>query len=177
MSINELIQKSESQTTLILCFFALLPVLSLLLNLLLSAKYRRSGGQYLYSALIYLATLPGMLSISLIAYTLFFTHENLLNANLIVYGVPPLSMGLTLFIASRKVSFNQLPGFNRLSGLMALSSLIFLVLLLLKKLFIGIFFGGSLLHLFLFGVVLYLAFQWSANALFGSKKEQRKAQY
>ena len=118
--------------TLLLCLFAGLPALCLLGFLLPRSVRYKSGTQWLYSIVIHLSCLPGMFALALMAYQLFFTRENLLDANVLVYFLPPVSMGLTLVLIKQQVSFQMIPGFGRLIGLMGLMGLSFLGVLLLS---------------------------------------------
>ncbi|MBF2053196.1 MAG: hypothetical protein IGS03_06985 [Candidatus Sericytochromatia bacterium] len=66
---------------------------------------------------------------------------------------------LTLALLSKQVRFKDLPGFDRLSGLMMLIAVSFSVSLLISKLFVGVFLGGSLASLLLMGAVLLVLLQ------------------
>jgi len=110
---------------------------------------------------------------SLSAYTLFFTRESFLDVNLFVYLAPIVSMGVTLGVVRRSVSFDEVPGFHRLSGLMALIAVTFVIVLAIRKTFIGIFFGASLATLFVLGAGLFGLLTWGASALFRGRNEPK----
>lgn len=151
-------------------------VLSLLLNMSLKlTQANRAPWTYIYSLLVYLVCLPGIFSITLVAYALFFTNENLLDANILVYFLPIVTMVLTLVIINKKISMNDLPGFERLSALMLLMGVTFLIILAIRKTHIGIFFwAGGLGTLFILGIMLYLILQWSMKKLFQTKKDPNR---
>jgi hypothetical protein len=129
--------------------------------------------RYLYSALVYSVCIPGIGAAVLTAYTLFFTHESLLDKDLLVYVLPIVSMALTLVFIRRSVSFDDVPGFDRLSGLMTLIGVTFLLLLVIQKTFIGIFFGASITMLIAIGAFLFALLKWGTSALFRRPHEPR----
>lgn len=137
----------------------------------------RAGGtapwRYLYAVLVYLVCVPGVGAAVLTAYTLFFTHENLLDKNLLVYLLPIASMAVTLVLIAKAASFDDIPGFDRLSGLITLVAVTFLILLVIHKTFVGIFFGASIVMLFVIGAFLFALLKWAAGAAFRGSKEPR----
>lgn len=144
------------------------PPLAALLVGLLHGKGR--GGEapwrHLYSTLVYLVVIPGMGAAVVTAYKMFFSHESLLDADLLVHFGPILSMAVTLMLVRRSVSFDELPGFDRLSGLMTVVGVTFVILLAIRKTFIGIFFGGSIFLLAAVAAFLFALLKWGAAALF-----------
>ena len=166
MSINQWLQSLNNPNNLII-YFAGLPVLALLIGLL---HKRRRGEQtkfcYLYSLLTYATTIPGTFSLSLIAYTLFFTQANLLDVNLYVYFLPPFSMLITLIVIGNQAEFSKLPGFNRLSGLIVLLAITFTIVLFVFKTRIFIGFFGSFEYLFALGIFVYFLLKWSVKKIF-----------
>lgn len=121
---------------------------------------------YAYSILIYLVSIPGVISAVLIGYSLFLVRQNLLEVNFLVYFVPVISMGLSFFLIGRRVSFDRLPGFGRLSGLMIMIGLSFLVVLVLFKLRIIIGFFASMESLVVIGIAVFAMFKYASAKLF-----------
>ncbi len=160
MTLRLWLQQIAQQETLLLSVFIGIPLFTLLGFLLpRKARYAR-WMQWTYSVLIHAICLPGTFSLALLAYQLLFTRENLLDVNVLVYFLPPLSMGLTLFLLRQQITFQLVPGFRRLIGLMGLMAMAFFILLILNKLFVGIFFGGSIIQLLGIGLLMYLAIRW-----------------
>lgn len=151
-----------------------LPLLGFLMNLIPRSQRDKGLSPWIYSLLTHLACLPGTMAAVLLAYSLFFTHENLLDVNLLVYFGPLASMLLTLAILGRQVRFQDLPGFDRLAGLITLIAISFGLVLMIRKLFIGIFFVGSFVHLLLLGVVIYALLQWAWFSLTRRRHESRR---
>lgn len=151
------------------------PVLALLLGAL---HVRGRGGappwRVLYAILVYAVTIPGMGAAVVTLYKVFFTHESLLDANLLVHFGPILTMAVTLLLIRKSVSFDELPGFDRLSGLIALVGVTFVILLVVQKTFVGIFFGGSIGLLVAVGVFLFALLKWGSNAVFRRSDEPKE---
>lgn len=169
MTLRELIQQWGQHPQAFFLFFGGLPVLALLGFLMPKPMRFATGTRWVYSGLLHLSCIPGMFALALLAYTLFFVRENLLDVNLMVYFLPPLSMGLTLGLVHAQIPFALVPGFDRLSGLMGLMGLVFLGLLLLNKLFVGVFFGGSIAQLLVLGFGAYLLLRWLWSRVFTRK--------
>jgi hypothetical protein len=110
----------------------------------------------------------------LVAYTLFLTHENLLDKRLLVYGGPIVAMGTSQGLMRGNVSFKDSPRFDRLSGLMFLIALTFAVLLAIRKTFIGLSFFGSLTTLAAVDVATFALFKWGAYTRFRRTDEPRR---
>jgi hypothetical protein len=131
---------------------------------------RGQGGlapwKYLSAVLVYLTCVPGMFAAVITAYTLFFSRENLLDANLLVYFLPIVSMVATLILIRKDVPFDQVPGFDRLSGLMAMVGCSFAIALAIQKTNIWIFFGGSIGKLFILAAAVFALLKWGAYMLF-----------
>lgn len=145
-----------------------IPLLAGTLGLLLKSRLTaiRSPWKYAYSLLVYLLCIPGTLALSLLVYHLLFTQQNLLRLNLFIYFLPPISMAIGLWFIQRKISFQAIPGFERLSALMLLLGLTFFILFLLDRTRIIVGFIGSLTHLLILGLLLFLVLRWTLRKLF-----------
>ena len=151
MTARQLLEALSAQPLVLAGALAIAPLLALFLGLM---HTRGSGNEapwkYLYSLLVYAACVPGMGAAVLTAYSLFFTHENLLDRDLLVYLLPIVAMGLTLAAIGARADFRRLPGFDRLSGLMVLIGVTFVIVLAVSRTRIGLLFGGSLWMIGLF---------------------------
>jgi hypothetical protein len=131
----------------------------------------RAPWRFFYAVIVYLACVPGVGAAVVTAYTLFFTRENLLDKNLLVYVVPIACMALTLLLIRKRVPFDEIPGFHRIWGLMTLIGVTFVVLLVIHKTFIGIFFAAPIAVLVAVGAFLFGLLKWGSAALLGEKKD------
>lgn len=175
MTIRDLIQLAGQHALALVALFLVPPLASWLFG---QMHERGRGGvapwKYLYAGLVYLACVPGMFAAVITAYTLFFSRENLLDANLLVYFLPIVSMVATLIFIRKSVSFDEVPGFDRLSGLMVMVGCSFAVALAIQKTNIWIFFGGSIEKLFLLAAGVFALLKWGTYSLFRRRDEPKQ---
>ena len=130
--------------------------------------------KYFYSVLVYLTCVPGTFAAVITAYTLFFTRENLLDVNPLVYFLPMVSMVATLVLIRKNVTFDLVPGFDRLEGLMVMIACSFALALAIQKTNIWIFFGGSIERLFLLAAAIFALLKWGVYMLFRHREEPKQ---
>lgn len=134
MTGRDLVALAGSNPLVLTGVLGALPLIALVLGLV---HRRGNGGQapwkYVYSAVVYATCVPGMLSTVLTAYTLFFSRENLMDQNLLVYLAPIASMVATLMLVGRNVPFDAVPGFDRIWGLMTMIGMTFVIVLAIEK--------------------------------------------
>jgi len=148
-------------------FLVGVPLVTLVWSLLHARPASRlAPWKFGYSLFCYLAVVPGVVSLVILAYSVFFVRENLLDRDLLATFGPPVSMVATLVLVRRRLEFSDVPGFGRLSGFITLVALSFAAALALDKtrLFVGFF--GSIDRLFLLAAGIYALFQGAAWALF-----------
>jgi len=167
MSVKDFILFVEQYSTGIGLVFILIPLTSFLVGKMHPRKEKIvSPLRYVYSFLVYLTCVPGMLSAVVTAYSLFFLRANLLEVNFLIYFLPMVSMFVTLMIIARNVTLDDIPGFDRLSDLMVLLGVTFFITLGIQKTRLWILFAANILVLFLIMMVLFLLLRWSAHSLF-----------
>lgn len=175
MTIRDLIDLAGQHPLVLLVAFLAPPLAAWLLGLM---HPRGQGGtapwKYFSAVLVYLTCVPGMFAGVITAYTLFFSRENLLDANLLVYFLPILSMVATLVFIRRNVPFDQVPGFDRLSGLMAMVGCSFAIALVIQKTNIWVFFGGSIEKLFILAAGVFALLKWGTSMLFRRGDEPKR---
>jgi hypothetical protein len=174
MTLRDLIQLAGQHPLLLVVAFVVPPLLAWLLG---QMHERGRGGhtpwRYVYAVLVYLTCVPGMFAGVITAYTLFFSRENLLDANLLVYFLPIVSMVATLIFIRKSVSFAEVPGFDRLSGLMVMAGCSFAIALAIQKTNIWIFFGGSIEKLFLLAAGVFALIKWGTYMVFRRRDEPK----
>ena len=175
MTTRELIQWAGQHSVALLLAFIAPPVLAWLAGQTHGKEQGKlAPWKYLYSVLVYLVCVPGMFAGVITAYTLFFSGENLLDANLLVYFLPIVSMVATLVLIRKNVSFDDVPGFDRLSGLMVMVGCSFGIALAIQKTRIFVFFGGSIEKLFLLAGGVFALLKWGAYTLFRRRDEPKQ---
>ena len=167
MTIQQALDLAAEYPLHLLLVFLALPLASWIIGAILgNERIGESPWRYLYSVLVYLACIPGILAAVIVAYSLAFAHKSLLEMNIAVHFLPPLSMAATLFLISRRVGFDKIPGFERLWGLMALIALTFCIILALERTRIWIIFGGSFTALIAAAAAVFAVLQWAAQLTF-----------
>ena len=175
MTTRELIQWAGQHSVALLLAFIAPPVLAWLAGQTHGKEQGKlAPWKYLYSVLVYLVCVPGMFAGVITAYTLFFSGENLLDANLLVYFLPIVSMVATLGLIRKNVSFDDVPGFDRLSGLMVMVGCSFGIALAIQKTRIFVFFGGSIEKLFLLAAGVFALLKWGSYMLFRRRDEPKE---
>jgi hypothetical protein len=167
VTLREALSWAGQRPIALVVMFVVPPVLVWLLRFFHS---RTRGGEapwkYIYAVLVYLVCVPGILAAVVTCYTLFFTHESLLDVNVLVYLLPLASMAATLLLMRQSVSFDAVPGFDRLSGLMVMIAVSFAIALAIQKLRIWIVFGASIQVLFALAAFVFLLLKWGAHTFF-----------
>ncbi|MBN2383080.1 hypothetical protein JXQ70_09385 [bacterium] len=172
MTVMDLMNKIGNYPGYLIAFCIALPLLSLLYGRLVS---RERGSlaphRYVYAVLIYLTSIPGIFAIVVTAYTLFFIESNLLMVNALVYFLPIVSMFITVVLVRKAVELDAVPGFDRLLGLFTLLGITFILVLMVQKTRIWLFFGGSLTSLVVLVVFLFALLKWATYTLFRNRHE------
>ena len=174
MTARDLIDQADQHPVALAVALAAPPLFSFVVGLLHDRGRGGSGPwNYAYAVLVYLACVPGMFAGVLTAYTLFFSRENLLDTNLLIYFLPVVSMIVTLVLIRRNVAFDEVPGFDRLSGLMVMVACSFAIALAIEKTKIWILFGGSIERLFILAAGIFGLLKWGAYMLFRRRDEPK----
>lgn len=174
MSIQDMMDKLGNFELIHILAVFLFPPLCALIMVLLQPKSHYDPSRvrkYIYSLLVYLVCVPGMLSCTLTGYTMFFSRQNLLDVNAFVYFFPILTMIATLVIIARKNVLADLPGVDRLYSLMIILLISFGTALAIQKTRIWIFFGGSVKILLYIAIGCFIVLKIASWKLFRKKKE------
>ncbi len=171
MSVLDVFSFFESNAIYLLVYTIALPVLPLLLRLMHGPLHGSlAPWKYLYSVVIYLSCIPGVFTLFALLYLTTFQRENLLALDIITYLLPVLSMIVTLVVIRGNVSFDDIPGFQRIAGLIALTVGTFIVLLVLDRLHIFLFFRASIIWFFVIGAGVFIGLMLGGKLLFGRRR-------
>ena len=155
MTTREFIAMAGQHWMVLLAMFLVPPVAAWLCGV---AHGKGCGGnspwKYCYSVLVYLSCVPGTFAAVITAYTLFFTRENLLDVNPLVYFLPLASMVATLVMVMIACSF--------------------VLALAIQKTKIWIVFGGSVGGLFLLAAGIFALLKWGVYMLFRRRDEPKQ---
>lgn len=174
MTIAEFAAFAGDHPAVIAALLALPPVLALLAMAGGRDPLGQSPRRYLFSALVYLVAVPGMLATVVTAYVLFFQNADLLQLDILVYFAPIATMILTLVLIGRTTPLSNVPGFGRIGGLMLMLGASFAAALIIQRTRIWVVFAGGLGSLLLLGLGLYLAIRIGAARLFGDDARARR---
>jgi hypothetical protein len=175
MTLRDLIQAAGSHAAPVFGTMIAAPALAWIVGVChRTGEGRNAPWKFAYSVLVYLACIPGTFAAVLTGYALFFRNENLLDANLLIYFLPIVSMIATLVFIRKRVSFDDVPGFDRLSGLMVLMACSFGIALALHKTRIFVGFFGSVEMLFILAAGVFALLKWGGYMLFRSGDEPAK---
>ncbi len=169
MTINDLIRAAGQYPWHVLGLFCAPPLFSLLLGWIHRTRERGASApyRYLYSTLIYLVTIPGMLAAVLTGYGMFFLRADLRSVPILLYFLPIASMLGTWALIRRRVDLDRVPGFERLSALVVSVGLCFALAFAINRLFFGVLFFGSLWGLLVVALGVFIAFRMAfRKALF-----------
>jgi len=174
MTIYNLINLANGHLAALVLFFVVPPVIAWICG---AVHGRGNGGnapwKYVYSVLVYLVCIPGLLACVLTGYQLFFQRADLLNVNIAVYFLPILSMIVTLIFIHKTVNFENVPGFDRISGLMVMIGCSFVFALAIDKTRLWVMFHGSIAMLFALAAGAFALLKWGTYMLFRRGEEPK----
>jgi len=172
MTINELLVQTKQYQFGIFIYLLAIPILSFIYNVLHKPEERISAPhKYVYSFLIYAASLPGAIGFTLTAYTMFFLRANMLNVNLFIYFLPIASMVASLIIISKETDLKHIPGFDRLIGLFTVEVVAIFCVLMFMKMQIFVIVFASMKHLGIALIIVIAILMWAYDKVFGQKEE------
>jgi hypothetical protein len=117
MTLNELFELIAANPAYVIFYFLMLPFTAALAGWLGKGEGHISPWKYMYSALVYLACIPGIFAVTLNVYLFLFERQSIFQADIFTQLLPILSMIATLWIMRRNVDLDLVPGFEKLSGL------------------------------------------------------------
>ena len=170
MTIQDLIHLLGKHPFVLLALFTAPAVLAWILSIKFKSGAITKPWKFLFSALTYAVCVPGIFSLVLIGYTMFFQRGDLTEVNILVYFLPLLSMILTLSLIKKSIAFDDIPGFERLSSLMIILAITFIIALGIEKSRLWILFHGSIFLLFGIAAFLYILLHLSLKRLMESNE-------
>jgi len=173
MTIQDMIDALSAYSWVFLAVFVATPVVAYGYGRVArGVEGQESPHKYVYAALVYFASIPGIFGAVLTAYTLFILRSSLLEVDVIIYFAPIASMAATLFIIGKNVELDELPGFERLYGLLIVLTVTFAFMFMVLQTRIFIFFGAPLVILLLICLALFLVLKWGLAKLTGPRANE-----
>ena len=165
MTINDLFQYAEAHPANVLFYFAIIPFAALLAGWMEREEGHLPPWNYMYSALIYLVTVPAILAVAYSVYRWLFERGSILEANLLLQVLPLASMLLTFFIVKRQVRIESLPGFSRLGGLVMMIGAAFAIMWFIDRVRIIVFSYMPVQYLLLIFIILLIVIRYGWTRL------------
>jgi len=173
MTLQDFLEYLAAHPTTLIFYFSIIPFAALLAGWLDQDRGHYLPWNYIYAALIYLVSIPGIFALTLIAYLFLFENNSILETDLLTQILPSGSMVLTLVIINRNVDLDYVPGFDRLSGLLMVIAAVLALMWIIDRTrliaFIRLEVGWVLL--IFFGLLFLMRFGW--RKLFGTPYRSR----
>lgn len=166
MTLQQLFNHIADNPMVVIVFFIMLPLAALAVNALTSKSDDLDIWKYVYSAMVFMASIPGIFAITLIAYSFIFLRQSLLQVNLIVYFLPIVSMVATLFIINQRVLLKNIPGFRKITGLLMLIFVTFVAMFIIDRTRIFVLVSASIWQIVMLFIGLFMVFRLGLWYLF-----------
>ena len=166
MTLGDLFERAAENPGPVIFTFTLIPLTALLAGFMGKGEGHLSPWKYLYSALIYLVSVPGIFAVTLTIYLFLFERRSIFDTSIYLQILPIISMIATLLIIRNNVDLNRIPGFDRLSGLITMISAALIIMWIIDKTRILVFsyVRFEFVLLFFIGLLLAIRFGWSRLA-------------
>lgn len=165
MTIQEIISLINANPRPIITYYLVIIAIAIIASILVSRDNYKAPFTYLFSAIVYAVSIPGLMSIILILYGFFFQKINFLQVNLVSYFLP-LTVLIAIFVLLNKaVRLKNIPGFGRISGLFIVILISMFIAYVLQKMFFGIIFFGSFQTLIIIFLIILVVIRLAWNKL------------
>mgnify|MGYP001288399802 CR=1 FL=1 len=171
MTLGEFFEIIGRSPNLILFYFLALPLTAFLAGVLGKNEGHLSPWKYLYSSVIFLVCVPGIFAITLNIYLFLFERRSIMDANLYTQVLPIILMLITLWIVSRNVKFEEIPGFNRISGLVIVIVAVLLIMWIMEKTHIIAITFMPFYYVFIIFIALFLAIRYGLKRMWATPND------
>ncbi len=155
MTINEIINLIALNPRVFIAYYLIILAITVIASIYVKRDNYKAPFTYVFTALIYGVSIPGIVSTILVIYGFFFQKLNFLQVNMLVYFLPIMALILIFVILNKAVGLKNIPGFKRVSSLFIMITLALFIAYMLQKMFIGIiFFGKFQTLLIIFAIIL-----------------------
>lgn len=165
MTLRDFFEYLGSNPLVVLFYFLAIPFTAFLVGFVGKGQGHLSPWKQLYSMLIYLVCVPGVLATALSVYFFLFERGSIMNANVLVQILPVISMIFTLSIIRSNVDFEYIPGFDKISSLITMICAVFILMYLLDRTHLIAWVNIPVQYFLLILVGLLFAFRWGMKRL------------
>lgn len=139
MTLAELFDKIGQNPNFVIFYFLIIPITAFLAGFLGKNEGHLSPWKYLYSALIYLVSVPGIFAVALNIYFFLFQRGDVMQSDVYLQILPIIVMLVTIVLIRKNVSLDAIPGFDKISGLWFMLFATMFLMWLLEKIHIVVF--------------------------------------
>ncbi len=170
MTLKEFFDLLAESPILIIAYFLLIPLTAAIAGFMGKGEGHISPWKFLYSSLVYLVCVPGILAITLNIYLFLFEKQPIFQSDIFTQIIPIFSMVATLLLIRKNVALDRIPGFDKLSGLfMMIFAVLFLMWILDRtRIFVVAFTSMPFYYIILIFVGLLLMMRLGMTKLFKS---------
>ena len=136
MTLGQFLDILANNPSVPMFFFIALPLTAFLSSVFGKGEGHMYPWNYTYTALVYLACIPGIFAITLSVYLFLFERQSIMDTNIFTQILPIICMFLTMWLVRRNVEFDQIPGFGKISGLVIIITALITVMWVFEKLHI-----------------------------------------
>ncbi len=166
MTLRDLLEIASNNPAGPLAWFTLPPLTAALALVMGRGEGSQSPWKWLYSALVYMACVPGVFSVALSIYHFLFEKMSIYQADVFVQILPVVSMVLTLWLIKKNVPFAQIPGFDKISTLITTIMLVIVIMFVVDRTRIIAFTYVPIQALLLIFFALILGIRFGVKRLF-----------
>ncbi len=170
MTLQDFFNACAQQPAIPIFFFTALPLTAFLAGIFGKNEGHLSPWKYLYSTLIYLASIPGIFSITLSIYLFLFEKRSVFETDIVLQILPILVMILTFWLIKRNVEMDQIPGFGQLGGLILMITVIMIGMWILDRTHIFVISVLPFHWFIIFFIALLILFRFGWKKLFESQQ-------
>jgi hypothetical protein len=165
MTLQECFDILSANPAIIVFYYCAVPLTAILAGELDRGEGHLSPWKYLYSTLVYLATVPGIFAVTLIIYLFLFEHMSIMEFDIYTQLLPIVSMIVTLWIVKKNVELDLIPGFDKLSTLMFIILIIFMAMWILNKMRFVVFSHLPIYWVVIIFIVIMIALRYGIRRL------------
>jgi hypothetical protein len=134
MTLQQFFEWVQSQPSIILYYFLLLLVITLI-GAMYSSKDERqlTPWNWIFAVIIYLVCIPGIFAITLSIYFFLFEKRSIMDTELLLQVLPIIMMFIILYIISKSMNFKYIPGFDKISSLIVIIGVILCLMWVLDR--------------------------------------------
>ncbi len=174
MTLQDLFDHVAAHPRHVVFYFSIIPFAALLAGWLDRDRGHFLPWNYIYSLLIYLVAVPGIFAFTLNLYLFLFEQRSIMQLDLILQGLPILSMILTLLLIRNNVDLDYIPGFDKLSGLLIIITVVLAIMWFIDRTRIWAIIPLRFEFVLLLFFVLLIVLRYGWRKLFGMPYRSRR---